>query len=49
MVELILTLSALTAIVAGLIILIFPKIINYAIGIWLLIYGVLQIIPSYLS
>jgi uncharacterized membrane protein HdeD (DUF308 family) len=48
-VELILTLSALAAIIAGLVILIFPKIINYAIGVWLLLYGALQLIPNYLS
>ena len=44
----VLTISAILAIIFGVIILIWPKIINYAIGIWLILYGLLQIIGSYL-
>jgi len=36
--------SAILAIVFGIIILVFPKVINYAIGIWLLIYGLVELI-----
>lgn len=43
----VLTISAILAIFIGIIILVWPKIINYAIGIWLILYGVLQILSSY--
>ncbi len=44
----VITISAIAAIIAGVVIIIWPKIINYAIGLWLLLYGILQIIPEYL-
>ncbi|MFZ5955105.1 MAG: DUF3096 domain-containing protein [Nanoarchaeota archaeon] len=39
--------TSIISIIAGIIILIWPKIINYAIGFWLLINGVLQILAYY--
>ncbi len=44
----VLTISAVLAIIFGIVILIWPKIINYAIGIWLILYGLLQAIGGYL-
>jgi len=41
------TITALLAILVGIIIMIWPKIINYAIGIWFILYGVLQIAAGY--
>ncbi|MDP2947058.1 MAG: DUF3096 domain-containing protein [Nanoarchaeota archaeon] len=35
--------SAILAIIIGVIILIWPKIINYAIAIWLIVYGLLRV------
>ena len=43
-----LTISALLAIIVGIIIMIWPKIINYAIGIWLILYGVLQMLEGFM-
>jgi hypothetical protein len=43
----VLEISALLAIIIGVIILIWPKIINYAIGIWLIVFGLLQLLPQY--
>jgi uncharacterized membrane protein HdeD (DUF308 family) len=43
----VITITAILAIIVGVIIMIWPKIINYAIGIWLILYGVLQIISDY--
>ena len=42
-----LTLTAIFAIIFGLIILIWPKALNLAVGIWLLIYGILQLIGGF--
>lgn len=39
-----LTISAISAIIAGLVVLIWPRALNFAIGLWLLIHGVLQLI-----
>ncbi|MEK6952461.1 MAG: DUF3096 domain-containing protein [Nanoarchaeota archaeon] len=41
------TLSAIFAIIVGVIILIWPKSLNIAIGLWLLITGLLQLISQY--
>ncbi len=38
------TISAVLAIIVGLIILIWPKSLNIAVGLWLLITGILQLI-----
>ncbi|MEK6860289.1 MAG: DUF3096 domain-containing protein [Nanoarchaeota archaeon] len=35
------------AIIAGLIVLIWPKILNYVIAVWLLIWGIFQILGYY--
>ena len=37
-------LSPITAIVAGVIVLVYPKILNYVVGIYLILIGVLQIV-----
>jgi hypothetical protein len=49
MVEVVLSITAFLAILIGIIILIWPKIINYAVGIWLIVYGLLQLVPQYLQ
>lgn len=43
----VITITALLAIIVGVIIMIWPKIINYAIGIWLILYGLLQMLGNY--
>ncbi len=47
MVLITITISAVLAIIFGLIILIWPKALNLAVAIWLLIYGILQLIGGY--
>ena len=42
-----LTLSAILAVLAGIVILIWPKSLNVAVGLWLLISGILQLIAQY--
>ncbi len=44
MVSISLTISAILAIVVGLIVLIWPKVINYAIGFYLIAFGILKLI-----
>jgi len=44
MVSISLTLSGITAIIAGILVLIWPKSLNIAVGLWLLINGIVQII-----
>ena len=41
-----LTISAILSIIIGIIILIWPKSLNYAIAIWLLLSGLLQILSG---
>ena len=48
MVAIILTLSAIFSIVFGIIVLIWKKSLNYAVGFWLLLNGLLQILTPYL-
>lgn len=46
MVEYVITFTliiAILAIIAGILVLIWPKLLNYVVGIWLIIYGALQI------
>ncbi len=38
------TISAVLAIVLGLAVLLFPKLLRWAVGIWLIVHGVLQFI-----
>ena len=49
MVAITITLSAILAILAGIIILIWPKSLNYAIAIYLILVGILQLLSGYLS
>jgi uncharacterized membrane protein HdeD (DUF308 family) len=44
MVSISLTISAILAIIVGLIVLIWPKVINYAIGLYLIAFGILRLI-----
>lgn len=44
-----LTISAILAIVLGLLILIFPKLLRIAVGFYLLIVGLLQLFSSYIG
>ncbi len=46
MVLLTITLSAILAIIFGIIILIWPKALNLTVAIWLLLYGILQLIGN---
>lgn len=39
--------SPITAIVAGVIVLVYPKILNYVVGIYLILIGVLQIVGKH--
>jgi uncharacterized membrane protein HdeD (DUF308 family) len=39
--------SGAIALIAGIIVLVWPKSINYVIGLWLLITGLLQLIQAY--
>ncbi len=40
-----LTISGIAAIIAGLLVLIWPKSLNIAVGLWLLLTGILNILP----
>ena len=46
MAAIIITISAILAIILGLIILVWPKALNLAVAIWLILYGTLQIIAG---
>lgn len=48
MVAISLTISALLAIVLGILVLVFPKILRWAIGLYLLVWGILQMINLYM-
>jgi uncharacterized membrane protein HdeD (DUF308 family) len=41
-----LTISAIISVIAGVVVLVWPKTLSYAVGIWLLINGILQILYS---
>ena len=47
MVMITLTISAVLAIILGIIILVWPKALNLAVAVWLLIYGILQLVGGY--
>jgi hypothetical protein len=42
-----LALSAILAILAGIVVLVWPKSLNIAVGLWLLISGILQLVAQY--
>ena len=42
----VLTISGILAIFLGIIVLIWPKVLNYAIGFYLILIGILQILPQ---
>jgi hypothetical protein len=42
-----LTVSAVLAIILGLLVLVFPKLLRYAIGLWLILSGILQLVAQY--
>lgn len=44
-----LTISALLAIVLGILILVFPKLLRWAVGLYLLIFGILQLVGNYVN
>lgn len=44
-----LTISAFLAIILGILILLFPKILRWAVGIYLIIIGILQLTGNYLQ
>jgi len=43
------TISAVLAIIIGLLVLVFPKFLRWAIGLYLLIFGILQLLGGYTS
>lgn len=49
MVGISLTISAVLAIVLGILILVWPKILRWAVGLYLIIFGILQLAGNYLS
>jgi len=42
-----LTISALLAILLGILVLVFPKLLRWAVGLYLIIFGVLQLVNQY--
>lgn len=42
-----LTISAILAIVLGILILIFPKLLRWGVGLYLLIFGIIQLVNQY--
>lgn len=44
-----LTISAILAIILGLVILIWPKLLRWAVGLYLLIFGILQLLGNYVD
>ena len=42
-----LTISAVLAILLGILVLAFPKLLRWAVGLWLIAYGALQLIAQY--
>ena len=49
MVALSITISAVLALVLGLLILVFPKMLRWAIGIYLLAFGLIQLLTQYVQ
>lgn len=43
------TITALLAIVLGLVVIIFPKLLRWAVGIYLILFGILQLAGNYLQ
>jgi uncharacterized membrane protein HdeD (DUF308 family) len=46
MVSLTITLSAVLAIIVGLLVLVFPKLLRVALGLYLIIVGILRLLPG---
>lgn len=46
MVSLVLTLSAIISIIVGLLVLVWPKLLRVAIGLYLLVFGILQLLGN---
>lgn len=44
-----LTISALLAIILGILVLVFPRLLRWAIGIYLIIFGLLQLLGNYVN
>ncbi|PIN90936.1 DUF3096 domain-containing protein [Candidatus Pacearchaeota archaeon CG10_big_fil_rev_8_21_14_0_10_34_76] len=44
-----LTISAILAIILGIVILIFPKLLRWAVGLYLVIFGILQLLGTYVD
>lgn len=47
MVAVSLTISAILAIILGLLVLLFPKLLRWGVGLYLVIFGILQIVAQY--
>ncbi len=47
MVAISLTISAVLAIILGIIVLVFPKILRWAVGLYLILFGILQLLGGY--
>jgi len=44
-----LTISAVLAIILGILVLAFPKLLRWAVGLYLLLFGVLQLVSNYVQ
>ena len=44
-----LTISAILAIVLGILVLVFPKLLRWAVGLYLLVFGILQLAGNYIN
>lgn len=49
MVALSLTISAVLAIILGIVVLVFPSLLRWAIGLYLIIFGILQLAGNYIG
>lgn len=47
MVAISLTISAVLAIILGIVILVFPSVLRWAIGLYLIVFGILQLVGNY--
>ncbi|GEM_PF-1555351 len=43
------TISAILAIILGFVVLIFPKLLRWAVGVYLIIFGIIQLLGNFIS
>lgn len=49
MVAISLTISAVLAIILGIVVLVFPKLLRWAVGLYLIVFGILQLTGSFIG